>query len=237
MYKIMVDAKTLRYAKSMGKRGPKPKPAKVVIWSSNVAYAVGLFATDGCLSGDGRHIDFTSKDIEQIRNFKKCLDLKVKVSKKTSGVSDKLYSRVQWSDVGLYKFFQSIGLTPRKSKIMGLIDVPEEYFFDFLRGLHDGDGSFYSYWDSRWKSSFMFYTVFVSASSKHIEWLRESIFKRVGVMGHVTFAGRKSTQQLKYAKMDSLKILRLMYQNKDATCLSRKKLKIQKALAIVGQHL
>ena len=49
-------------------------------WSSDMAYAVGLMATDGHLSIDGRHLDLTSKDVEQLENFKKALDLNCKIS-------------------------------------------------------------------------------------------------------------------------------------------------------------
>jgi len=32
-------------------------------WSPNLAYAIGLIATDGCLGRDKKYIDFTSKDL------------------------------------------------------------------------------------------------------------------------------------------------------------------------------
>jgi len=48
------------------------------IWSPHFAYAIGLLATDGSLSIDGRHIDFTSKDLELVKIFKKYLGLKNK---------------------------------------------------------------------------------------------------------------------------------------------------------------
>lgn len=199
---------------------------------------MGLFATDGCLYNDGRHLDFTSKDKEQITNFKKCFGLKIGVSYKTSGYSRKLCPRLQFGDVILYSFFTSIGLTPNKSKTIGKLMIPKKYFFDFLRGHHDGDGSFYSYWDPRWKSSFMYYLVFISASRMHVEWLRESLEMILGVRGHVTGAGKKGTAyQLKYAKREARSILRKMYYKKNITCLSRKRLKIERALGIVGQSL
>jgi len=56
----------------------------------------------------------------------------------------------------------------------------------FLKGSFDGDGSFYSYWDPRWKSSFMFYTVFIFVSQRHILWLRSQIFEHLGIKGHIT---------------------------------------------------
>lgn len=53
----------------MGKRGPKQKGKVKIEWSADFAYAIGLLASDGCLYNDERHINFTSKDIEQINNF------------------------------------------------------------------------------------------------------------------------------------------------------------------------
>ena len=49
--------------------------------------------------------------------------------------------------------------------------------------------------------------------------------------------GRNILKQLKYAKADSLKLLRKMYYSRNAVSLSRKRLKIQKMLAIVGEQL
>jgi len=206
-------------------------------WSSDVAYAIGLLVTDGCLSNDGRHIDLTSADLEQLHNFKKCLSLKAPISYKKSGFTGAKHARVQFSDVVLYRFLLSIGLTPAKTKTIGAVSIPDIYFFDFLRGHHDGDGSFYSYWDKRWKSSFMFYTAFTSASSRHIEWLRSEIEKKLDIKGYVSNDPKKSVYQLKYAKKESLKVLRKMYPKKKVTCLSRKRLKIIVALRTVGEEL
>src|SRR3990167_4467726 len=160
----------------MGLRGPKPKRREVV-WSPELAYAIGLIATDGCLSNDERHLFFVSKDLEQIKNIKKCLGLKVKIGIHRAGArfNNKKYHRVQWGDVTLYKFLLDIGLMPNKSQKLGALIIPDEYFFDFLRGSFDGDGSFYSYFDPRWKSSFMFYLNFTSASPEHIDWLRHTL--------------------------------------------------------------
>ncbi len=206
-------------------------------WSHELAYAIGLLATDGCLSVDGRHFDLTSKDNEQLENFLRCLGIKNRISKKRSGFSGKLYPRVQFGDVRFYRFLLDIGLTPAKSKTLGKLSIPDKYFFDFLRGSFDGDGTFFSYWDSRWRSSFMFYTVFISASLKHLEWIRKKLNQRLNVKGHITHDGRKSTHHLKYAKRESLKILRKMYKGDGTVYLKRKYLKILKALDTIGLGL
>ncbi len=221
----------------MGKRGQKPKGNVRIKWSSKFAYAIGLIASDGNLSPNGRHITFVSKEIEQIKNFLKCLGILVKVGKTFSGYKGKWAHRVQFGDVLFYKFLQAIGLSPAKSKTIGVLQIPDEYFFDFLRGVFDGDGSTYSYWDKRWKSSFMFYLGFASASKVFTDWLRLKIKEFVGTSGHITKDGRGSTYQLKYAKGESLQVLKKMYYSKQCVFLPRKYLKIKKMLAIVGESL
>ncbi len=215
----------------MGLRGPKPKGKVKIEWSPDFAYAIGLIVSDGNLSPDGRHIHFTSKDEELAIKFQHALGISGHIGKKASGFKeDKKYFVVQFSDVLFHDFLESIGLMPNKSKIIGKVAVPQKYFFDFLRGCFDGDGSFYSYFDPRWKSSFMFYTIFASASTLHIDWLRSVIFEELGMMGHISADGKGSTLQLKYAKKDSWKILKSMYYSDTVVCLSRKRLKIEKAL-------
>ncbi len=199
-------------------------------WSPEFAYAIGLLVTDGCVSSDGRHIDLTSKDKEQLVNFMKCLGIKNKIGFK-SGFSGKRAMRVQFSDVNFYNFLFDIGLMPKKSKVLEAIAVPAKYFFDFLRGDFDGDGTFYSYWDPRWRSSYMFYTVFMSASEGHIFWMRDEIFQRLGIKGHITITGKTPMYQIKYAKAESLILLPKMYYNAKVVCLSRKRKKIEAALA------
>ena len=211
--------------------GIKPKGKVKIKWSSKFAYAIGLLVTDGCLYNDKRHMSLTTKDLEQAENFKNCLNLKNKIGKKTRSNSKvKKYFHVQFGDVNFYKFLMTIGLTPAKSKIIGEVDIPKKYFFDFLRGCFDGDGTFYSYWDPRWRSSHMFYLEFISASKNHIDWLRKELEEKLKVSGHISKDGLKATFQLKYAKKEAVEIIKKMYYSPSVVCLSRKKIKIQRAL-------
>ncbi len=207
-----------------------PRRKEKVKWSPNLAYAVGLIATDGCLSIDGRHLDFTSKDIQLLETFKKCLGLKNKIGYKASGFSKKKYPRIQFGDSVLYKWLLGLGITPHKSKTIGRLKIPNKYFFDFLRGSFDGDGSCFGYWDPRWHSSFMFYLTFNSANKPHIDWLREMIKKLTKANGHIAQDGRKITWQLKYAKEESRAIIPKMYYKENLPCLERKYIKLMKLL-------
>ncbi len=134
-----------------------------------------------------------------------------------------------------YKFLLNIGLTPNKSKTLGALKIPDKFFFSFLRGLFDGDGYTYSYFDSRWPNSFMLYLGFCSASEVFIEWLQKEIKNKTGVKGSI-FSGSKTSNLilLRYAKKESLVLIKLMYKDK-SPYLERKKLKIDKALAILDK--
>ena len=223
----------------MGKRGPKPgfnaKRRISESWSPELAYAIGLLATDGCLASKSTLIDLTSTDREQLENFNRCVSVDFRITVKKSSPTKKAL-RIQFRSVLFYNFLLSIGLTPAKSKTLGPLKIPDKYFFHFLRGVFDGDGCTYSYWDKRWKSSFMFYLCFASASPAFLEWLRANIEKSLFVRGHVTGSKRDGCRQLKYAKTDSLKVLKRMYRDApEGMYLSRKPLKIRRMLAMEGE--
>lgn len=206
----------------------KPRRTQKIKWSHDLAYAVGLLTTDGSLSKNGRMIDFTSKDVQLIDTFKKCLDIKNKITFKSSGFSNKKCLRVQFGDVILYKWLLDIGLMPHKTKIIGQIKIPNQYFFDFLRGHFDGDGSCYGYWDKRWRNSFVFYIYFHSASLPSIKWLRQNLKKLLGVWGSISFTSGE--WRIKYAKKESKLIFSRMYHKEDLPCLERKYKKLKAIL-------
>ncbi len=218
----------------MGLRGPKPKGAVKLEWSADFAYAIGLIASDGCLSKDGRHIDLTSKDKEQIDNFQKALGINKKIGYVYSGETGGEAYRVQFSDARFWNYLHLIGLTSNKSKAISKVDIPGDFFFDFLRGLFDGDGSIHSYYDKRWSSSFMFYLSFVSASRVFIDWLQKEILNKIGIKGSISHSSGTSWYQLKYAKRETQILIKAMY-SEDSISLSRKRLKIVTILAMIGQ--
>ena len=101
-----------------------------IVWTPELAYSIGLITTDGSLSSDGRHIDFTSNDKELIETLKTCLDLKNKISRKRSGYTGQLRAfRVQFGNVTLYKLLVDIGLMPNKSKRLKDLKIQDEFFF------------------------------------------------------------------------------------------------------------
>lgn len=217
-------------------RGSQKNINYEIKWTPKFTYAIGLLTTDGNLSKDGRHIDFTSNDIQLVKTFKKCMSLtNVKIGTKTSGSMGKRYPRIQFSNTKLYKWLLDIGLTPNKSKTIGALKIPDKYFFDFLRGCFDGDGTIYSYWDQRWHSSFMFYIVFASASLNFLQWLQEKSKELCGVKGHIAHSGN-GTFLLRYAKQEGLILFNKMFYSNNIPFLQRKYKKAQKIFQINKTH-
>ena len=208
-------------------RGNQRNKNYKIKWSPEFAYAIGLLTTDGNLSSDVGQLEITSKDVQLLNTFRRCLGLKNKIGLKTSGFSNKKYPRVQFGNIILYRWLLEIGLTPHKSKTISKLKIPEKYFFDFLRGSFDGDGGSYSYWDPRWASSFMFYIAFNSGSLSFLKWLRNKLKKYLGINGHITKGNR--AWRLCFAKKESKILFAKMYYQKNLPHLKRKyrKLKIQ----------
>jgi hypothetical protein len=196
------------------------KYTKKYEWSHDLAYVAGLIASDGCLYNDRRHINLTSKDIEQLETFTKILKLKFNLKQKPNGFGGMGYY-VQFSDVALYDFLYESGIKPAKSHTIKSVSVPEIFYADFLRGYFDGDGTVYGFWDKRWRSSLMYYTEFVSASLEFLEWI-QSMNSKMGLTtkGRIKLGTRAFV--LSYAKQDSKKLFKLMYYDLGLPMLVRK---------------
>ncbi len=192
-----------------------------VNWSSAFAYLVGIIATDGSLSKDGRHIDITSKDRQLLAAIKVSLEIKNKIGRKARGGSiDKKYFRIQLGDRSFYKFLLSIGITPAKSKTIGQLKIPVLYFNDFLRGCIDGDGSIgvTRHPESKWPQLRL--RVY-SASNAFLCWLKEQIAEIIEVQGG-HFSSGKRVRVLSYGKQDSTKVLKFVYYPGATIFLKRK---------------
>lgn len=200
-----------------------------ISWSRNLAYAIGLLATDGNLSSDGRHMGLVSKDVEQITTFKRCLKINNKICSKPSGYGkNKRYYFVQFGNVNLYKWLQQIGLTPRKSKSISKLSIPDKYLADYLRGYIDGDGSFSVFQDPVYSNSQRLYTRFASGSLKHLKWIKSRIKSIFYIEGFIRKYSR--VYELTYAKTASKILLKKIYYNKNAPCLKRKRKLVEQFL-------
>ena len=205
-------------------------------WNNNIAYVVGLIATDGNLSNDKRHICLTSTDKQLIKTFKKCLAINNHISINPPGsYSRNICYRISFCNINFYRWLLKIGLKQNKTFSLSSLSVPKKYFFAFLRGHIDGDGSIIHYVDRHNKYKGKIYTydrlwiTLRSASLKHITWIRKCINQKLHMKGSLSGwkdkknKSKKILWSLKYYKNDSLILLKHLYNKPGLPCLYRKK--------------
>ena len=199
-------------------------------WSDEMAYIVGLTATDGCLVTGRRAISFKSNDRQLVETYLRLLGRLNSVKSHPTNRGGIAYY-AQFHDSRLYEWFRSVGLTPRKSLTMGALCVPDGFFLPFARGLLDGDGSIINkvYRADTGGSSDYYWeyliTSFNSASREHIQWLRATLLRLFNLKGSVQMSRTTSGNpyfQLRYGKAASSRILSLLYPA-GAPCLERKR--------------
>jgi hypothetical protein len=207
------------------------KYKRVIIWSKELAYAVGLITTDGCLSNDNRHISITSTDYHLLKSVLVCLQKLSKITLNTPSIrSKKIPYHIQISDVALYDFLLKIGLFPNKSLTLSAINIPNKYFRDFLRGHLDGDGSIIYYKDhynTKKNPKYIYdrlFVYFLSASKKHINWLFEKIKTITGLKGNLTERKYNKTimYRIKFSTKQAKILLNWIYYKPGLPCLKRK---------------
>lgn len=193
------------------------------IEGSSLWYLVGLITSDGNLSKDGRHVDITSKDKGFLDALVEKLKISSKVCIKNKKTNNEAY-RIQIANKNFYDFLISIGLMPNKSLIINKIEMPDEYFVDFLRGLIDGDGCIRS-WVHPTNLHEQWSLRIYSGSKKFITWIRCKIETYLRCKGRIHSEFRPTWKNpvytLKYGKMAAKAILQSCYY-KGAFGMSRK---------------
>lgn len=149
-----------------------PGPA-VGRWSSDLAYATGLIAADGCLEQAGcdkqtMRISFSNKEQELI-DWMAAWMPRSHVYPASHGIYQVCST---WPN--FYRFLLSIGLSPAKSLVMAELQIPDRWFFDFYRGLHDGDGTTHYHKGS-------LHLAVQSHAPQFRTWLRQSIERLAAV--------------------------------------------------------
>jgi hypothetical protein len=142
---------------------------------------------------------------------------------------------VSVSSVMFCRWLATIGILPSKSLTIGALAVPDEFFFDVARGLLDGDGGIDNFVTNPGGAAKRYpnyryerlNAVFHSASRSHLEWIRSTMCRLLGVETTILCepirrpASRMFT--LRYGKHASLKIFARLYADPAAPCLERKR--------------
>ena len=206
-------------------------PPEKLAWSPEFAYVVGLVASDGSLQSGVNEVRFASTDRELADHYCRCLGLRpddVPAEQWFEPNAPQVHVRVedrppykkQWhilfSDFAYRARLEEIGLTPQKSRTLGPLAVPDEYFRDFLRGEFDGDGCWSRATYANGSSSLL--GIFTSGSRVFLEWLRTSIGDLVGIEKY-SLTGIN----LRYQGRSAEQLGRFLYYQPKLPCLTRKR--------------
>jgi hypothetical protein len=214
-------------------KGPIPPASSVsaaISWTPELAWVVGVIATDGNLSRNGRGLCVTSKDLDLLETVRRCVGAGSRIRPVTGGYAPAY--RLQWTSRRFHCWLTAIGLTPAKSLTIGALHVPDRYFADFVRGCIDGDGSIVTYVDRynvRKNPRYVYDRLFVSlasASAEFLRWIRSTVARVLGPSGHLTVtraAHRRDMWRLRYGKRESFRLLQWMYYSPDVPALRRKR--------------
>ena len=117
-----------------------------IINSESKAYLLGLIFSDGNISSRKSYINISSKDRELIKTCKKILNTNRPIYHYQNSFS------LTIGNQNLYNSLVRLGVLKRKSwKEYSIPEIPQNLLWHFLRGVFDGDGSFYIDDREKWK--------------------------------------------------------------------------------------
>lgn len=152
---------------------------------SDYYYFLGTAVTDGCVSHNKGVFTLVSKDAEWLDTIQLLTGGKVSRLKKNRNEL-KMYSGE------ICNILVADNCVPRKTKILQLPDMPDKYFFDFLRGCIDGDGCLiYHIGKKKNKTNGNIYIThrpmmyLCSASLKFLKAVQNKIEDKLGFTGYI----------------------------------------------------
>ena len=184
-----------------------------------MAYVLGYFAADGCLSVNplgARYIHFDSTDLEQLETVRALLKSKHVISVKPAmQKSWKTCYRIQIGSRQIFTDLVGLGFGPRKGRRLALPSVPLDFLPDFVRGYFDGDGGI-SYGEYTKASRPGKVRVLLARFTSESKGFLESLQKRLqieGGMGKGSLICYGTYSCLSYAYGDSKCLFQFMYRD------------------------
>jgi predicted DNA-binding protein YlxM (UPF0122 family) len=183
-------------------------------WTPEMAYVLGLIATDGNVSRTGT-VSLCINDKELLERVKQAMgsDHQIKYYGHQAGLHSFHFARQE-----LVEDLAKLGLLPNKSLSLKFPQIPEAFLADFIRGVFDGDGSVF--FEKR-SPNLVLCSKFHSGSKDFIEAL-ECKLRTLGMPARTIYQQPTKNgiyYMFKYGHQDSQKLFKILYQNRSPKCL------------------
>lgn len=176
-------------------------------WSPEMAYVLGLLATDGCVSKTGMVL-LRINDEDLLKKVAKVMNSGHPITKSTyqEGLFILMFGREE-----LTRDLRSLGIKSRKSLDVDFPSVPGKYLRDFIRGVFDGDGSVFYPKQSK---NTLINTKFCSGSESFIVGLKQSLELLGMPIKRLYCEERKNPfYYIRYCHADSLRLFKILYED------------------------
>src|SRR5699024_9458772 len=199
---------------------------KYITWSNDIAYLIGLIATDGTLRKNRKQIKVSNKDIQIMNDLKEIIQ---SITGREQSITDYvakfnekeyMHYQIQFTSYPLYEFLLSIGVEPNNTSSIGKVEIADEFYAHVLRRVIDGEGN-YNYQNKK-----HLYIRIYSGSEDFLNWLNRTAIRIFGLAGgHIRYEGREiGSRYILYfqSNYDVLKIIDNIYEESTYACKRKK---------------
>jgi len=197
------SCKTKYFNKKRSEERKKEAFKNPLQWNKDLAYLVGLIVSDGCLIKNRPSINFCNNEIELINYVKEIVKNKITHKENKIGKNKNTY-QYRFTSRKFYYFLKNIGVYPQKSLTIHELDIPDKYFWHFLRGEIDGDGSFI-------KNNNFYNLEIYSGSKLFLKYINKKINTFLFIDKNINKAS--GCYKLSYNLEDTVKIVPKLYNN------------------------
>lgn len=204
-------------------------------WTPNMAWILGFLVADGNIFSKSYYggapkyiITFTQKEKDILIAICNELNIPHKFVRKLKGTvtlpqggtAEQKCHKVTFTNKVIYQRLVELGVMPNKSLQIRKLPVPKKYFQHFLRGYFDGDGCFSWSTEPRQRTPRVSFT---SGSRQFLKWIEAKISKYFQMPKGRLRKKPKGAWTLRYRKRCSLKLMGIMYFDKDASLFIKRK--------------
>ncbi len=202
-----------------------------------MAYVLGFFAADGYMIKNkrgGYFVDFYSNDKDILEKIQKVAGSSHKISKRIRRGNQMTSYRIQIGNKTWFNDLTALGFMQRKSKVLTMPTVSQEFLPHFVRGYFDGDGNIWFgkiHNHDRPNPVRVLAVMFTCGSKKFVSALQEQLKKNANLKGG-SFAYHDQAYRLSYSTQDALRLYSYMYKKESALHLPRKKVRFEEFLRL-----